>query len=251
MKVNEAKRRMLEGKPAIGAEVGLGSLLAAEMLSPLGFDFVLVDNQHGSWDEVGSLYAFRSIGLGAAIPMARVRQNNFAAIGQLLDRGALGIVVPMVNSVEEAEAAAHATRFPPRGGRSGGAFGAGFHGDDYMSWIDDQVFLAVQIETKQAVERAEAIMAVDGIDGCWVGPGDLRFSMGVDLGVPEGYKAHEEAIISVIEACHKTNKVPGISTPNAVEAQRWIDHGCLFITAGADSEWVVDGAQKTLEQLGR
>ena len=251
MTVNNAKQRMLEGKPAIGAEVGLGSPLSAEMLSPLGFDYVLVDNQHGAWDETASFYAFRSIALGTATPMARVRQNNFSAIGQLLDRGALGIVVPMVNSVEEAEEAARAVRYPPRGGRSGGAFGTGFHGADYMERIDDEVFLAVQIETAQAVENAEGIMGVEGIDGCWIGPGDLRFSMGVDLDTTEGYKAHENAILSVIETCSKTGKVSGISTPNPEQCQRWIDHGCLFITAGADSEWVEDGAKATLRALGR
>ena len=251
MTVNRAKRRMLEGKPAIGAEVGLGSPLSAELISPLGFDYVLVDNQHGAWDETSSLYAFRSIVLGTATPMARVRQNDFSAIGQLLDRGALGIVVPMVNSVEEAEEAARAVRYPPRGGRSGGAFGTGFHGADYMERIDDEVFLAVQIETAQAVESAEGIMSVEGVDGCWIGPGDLRFSMGVDLDTPEGYRAHEDAILSVIEVCRKTGKVSGISTPNPEQCQRWIDHGCLFVTAGADSEWVEDGAKATLCALGR
>ena len=78
------------------------------------------------------MQAFRSIGLGSAVPMARVQKNDFGFIGRLLDKGALGIVVPMVNSPEEAEAAAFATRFPPRGGRSGGPFGAGFHGPDYI-----------------------------------------------------------------------------------------------------------------------
>ena len=81
------------------------------------------------------------------MPMARVRRNEFGAIGRLLDRGAMGIVVPMVNSVEEAEAAAEAVRYLPIGGRSAGAFGTGFLGGDYMQWANDEIFLAVQIET--------------------------------------------------------------------------------------------------------
>ena len=249
MTINTAKRRMLEGKPAIGAEAGLGSALSAEMLSRLGFDWVMVDNQHGGWDETSSMTAFKAIALGSATPMARVRQNNFSAIGQLLDRGALGIVVPMVNSVEEAREAARAVRYPPRGGRSGGAFGTAHHGDDYMSWIDDEVFLAVQIETAPAVEHAEEIMAVEGVDGCWVGPGDLRFSMGVDIDTPAGKKAHEEAIVSVVEACRKTGKIAGISAQSTEMAQHWFDKGMLFVTTGADSEWAEDGARNALSEL--
>ena len=134
MAVNTATQRMLRGEPAFGAEVNLGSYLSAELISPLGFDFILVDNQHGAWDDTTSMGAFRSIGLGKAMPMARVRRNDFGAIGRLLDRGAMGIVVPMVNSVEEAEEAAEAVRYLPIGGRSAGAFGTGFLGENYMEW---------------------------------------------------------------------------------------------------------------------
>ena len=247
MVVNLAKQRMLEGKPAIGAEVALGSALSAELVSAMGFDFVVVDNQHGRWDDESTMWAFRSIALGSAVPMARVRQNDYGAIGRLLDCGAMGVIVPMVNSVAEAEAAANAMRYPPRGGRSGGPFGTGFLGPDYEKWIDDEVFLAVQIETIRAVERADEIMAVDGIDGCWIGPGDLGKSMGID----RGSEAHTAAVRRAIEACHKTNKIPGISMGEAEEAQRWIDEGCLFVTAGYDKGWVIEGAERTLRTLGR
>ena len=181
MAVNKAKQRMLEGKPAIGAEVGLGSPLSAELISPLGFDYVLVDNQHGAWADQSSMHAFRSISLGTAVPMARVRRNDFGLIGRLLDMGCMGIVVPMVNNAEEAEAAVFATRYPPLGGRSIGPFGTGFLGDDYDDWANDQIFLAVQIETDEGARNAEEIMAVEGIDGCWIGPGDLSRYMRLDL----------------------------------------------------------------------
>ena len=247
MTINKAKRLMLEGKPALGVEVGLGSPLAAEMISPLGFDYIVVDCQHGAWQEANTMQAFRGIGLGTAVPMARVRQNNFGLIGRLLDIGALGVIVPMVNTVEQAQDAAHAMRYPPRGGRSGGQFGTGFLGPDYGSWANDEVFLAVQIESKQAMESAEAIMAVDGVDGCWVGPNDLAMSMGIN----QGEAAHTAAIESIIEACHKTGKIPGISTGSLDAAQPWLDRGCLFVTLGDDGGWMMAGAQETLRRLGR
>lgn len=94
----------------------------------------------------------------------------------------MGAIVPLVNSVEDAVEAAKAMRYPPLGGRSGGNFGTGFLGDDYSEHANDEIFLTVQIESASAVENAEAVMAVESIDGCWVGPGDLSTSMGTRLG---------------------------------------------------------------------
>ena len=249
MRVNTAKQRMLEGKPALGANAGLGAPLAAELLSLAGFDWVGVDNQHGAWNEESSLMAFRSICIGTAVPMARVRKNDYCAIGRLLDAGALGIIVPMINSVEDAKAAAFAMRYPPRGGRSWGPFAARFHGADYGTWIDDEVFLAVQIETAQAVEHAEEILSVDGVDGCWIGPSDLAKSMGVDPSTPDGSAAHEAAIAHVLEACHKTNKIPGFAAGDT--ARRRLDQGFLFVTASIDGALIASGAQKMLRTLGQ
>jgi len=250
VKINTALQRMREGKPAIGAGMVLGSPVAGEFLTRLGFDFVMVDTQHGVWSDQDVIAAFRSISLGPAVPMARVLKNDFGAIGRLLDIGALGIIVPMVNSVEEAEAAARAVRYPPRGGRSSGPVGASFHGASYRDWINDQVFLAVQIESRRAVERAEEILAVNGVDGCWIGPSDLGLSMGVDLNLPQDQAAHREAILKVLDACRKTNKIPGIAcTPE--NAGEWIDRGFLFVTAGGDLPYMLLGARDTLNRLGR
>ena len=251
MKTNTAKQRMLEGKPAIGVVSGTASPLVAELLSHGGFDFVLLDNQHGAWDDDSSRLGFRGISTGPAIPMARVKQNDFGAIGRLLDRGALGIIVPMVDTVEQACAAANAVRYPPRGNRSYGPFLAGYHGADYDTWIDDEVFLAVQIESARAVECVDEIMAVDGVDGCWIGPVDLARTMGVDPRTAEGARAHEQAILRVLEACKKTHKIPGIYGGTIANARRWIEHGFLFVTAADDGGLLSGGAQHVMRQLGR
>ncbi len=251
MTINKAKRRMLQGHLAIGAPIGLGSPLVGEMLSPLGFDFILVDCQHGIWDDQSTMHAFRSISLGSAVPMARAPRNDFGAIGRLLDMGALGVVVPMVNSAIEAEEAAFAARYPPNGGRSIGAFGAGYHGSDYAEWIDDEMFLAVQIETAEGLENVEEIMAVEGVDGCWIGPGDLRLAMGIDVGSPQGRESHTHAMRTIFEACRKTNKIPGIGADDATQAKFWVDEGGLFVTVGWEDEWIIKSALESLKQLGR
>lgn len=242
---NTAKRKMLRGEPSIGAEAGLGSTLSAEMLSRIGFDYVVVDMQHGAWTEESVMHAFRAIALGTAMPMARVRRNDFGLIGRVLDIGAMGVIVPLVNSVEDAANAVHATRYSPLGGRSGGNFGTGFLGDDYSQRANEEIFLAVQIESAPAVERAEDIMAVEGVDACWIGPHDLSASMGTAPGTDE----HTAAIRSVIAACRKIGKIPGISLGDPELARFWIDEGCQFVTCGDDGGWMTTGAQAALDAL--
>ena len=153
MRANTVKQKLLRGEPSIGAEAGLGSVLSAEMLSRVGFDYVVLDMQHGAWTETSVMHAFRAIALGSALPMARVRSNDFGLIGRLLDIGAMGVIVPLVNSVEDAEKAVLAARYPPLGGRSGGNFGTGFLSadpDDYQERANEEIFLAVQIESAPA-----------------------------------------------------------------------------------------------------
>ncbi len=201
--INVVKQKMMAGQPAMGIVLDMGSPIVAGILARAGFDFVLVDYQHGDWDDATALAAFGAISLGAAVPVARVHQNDYYAIGRALDRGALGIVVPMVNSPDEARAAAFAMRYPPAGGRSCADNLAVHYGPDYDTWANREVFLAVQIETAPAAGQAEEIMAVEGVDACWIGPTDLALSMGV---VP-GTRAHEEVILNVLDACRKTGKI--------------------------------------------
>ncbi len=247
MKINTTKQRLLAGQQAIGIVSSLGSAVSTGFLARAGFDFVLVDNQHGNWDDTTSLHAFQAITLESCVPFTRVRKNDFYAIGRMLDRGALGIIVPMVNSAEEAQATAYAVRYPPTGGRSYGFTLAEYHGSGYGSWIDEQVYLGVQIETAEAVARAEEILGVAGVAGCWVGPTDLAAS----LGTQRGSEAHTAAILSVLAACKKVGKVPGIHTYGAAEAQRWLEAGFRFVTLGAETGLLLDGSKQMLRAVGR
>ncbi len=245
MKINTVKRRLAEGRPAIGICNGLGSVMLVETYSRLGFDFVLLDHQHGLWDDYTGWLGFQAVSRGPAIPMARVNWNDFAAIGRLLDRGTLGIIMPMVESAEAARAAAQAVRYPPRGGRSYGVTLSQYHGADYATWIDDEVLLMVQLESPKAVERAEEILAVEGVDGCWVGPTDLARTMGVDLKAPEGVQAHDRALEHVLAACRKTGKFPGIFGGSPEATRRRLEQGFLFVTLD-DAAVIGAGVQEVL-----
>ena len=246
MKYNRAKRMMLEGRPALGAVSQLGCRLAAETLALAGYDFVLLDDQHGDWEHASLMAAIRSIWMAGAVPMARVGKNDFYAIGSMLDRGALGIVVPLVNSAEDARAAAHAMRFPPLGGRSCGPYGGWMYGPDYLDVANDEVFLAVQIESKEAVAHVDEIMAVEGVDACWIGPNDLGRSMGIDLNKPEDARAHEAAMRKVLEACRRAGKIPGIAYGPMPQL---LEQGYLFVTPGEDLGTLRNAARQTLRAL--
>lgn len=249
MKVNTAKQTMLEGKPVFGFSAALGSILSAELLSNTGADFILIDRQHGSWGEENTILALSAMNAGTAMPMARVLRNEFSLIGRLLDEGMMGIVVPMVNTAEDAAAAARACRFPPIGERSWGWGRARAYGGDYPDWIDEQVFLAVQIETAQAVENAEAIMATPGVDGCWLGPSDLSLSLGFHPREMDQREEHAQALQKVLAACRNTGKIPGIAGRSVDDAAHRSEMGFQFVTAGGDAGFILSGTAAALQTL--
>jgi 4-hydroxy-2-oxoheptanedioate aldolase len=250
MKVNTAKEKMLQGKPAFGYSLGLGSPLAAEMIAGSGIDFAFVDTQHGSWGPDSVSLAFIAIAAGGAVPMARVARNDYTLIGRLLDEGAMGIIVPLVHTADDAKRAADACRLPPVGERSWGWGAASRHGGDYAARINDELFVAVQIESIQAVENAEAIMATPGVDGCWIGPADLALSMGIHPTEAAKDERHAHAIERVLEACRNTGKIPGFAAFNPDDALRRAEQGFLYLTAGSDTGFMMSGARAGVQTLG-
>jgi 4-hydroxy-2-oxoheptanedioate aldolase len=250
MKANAAKAKMLQGQPAFGYSLGLGSAVATEMLAGTGIDFVKIDTQHGSWGPDSVTQAFIAAAAGGAVPMARVARNDYTLIGRLLDEGALGIIVPLVHTPEDAKRAAEACRIPPVGTRSWGWGAAARHGADYADRINDELFLAVQIESIQAAENAEAIMATPGVDGCWIGPADLALSLGTHPSKAADDERHAKAIEMVLEACRNTGKVPGFASFNPDDAKRRAAQGFRFLTAGSDVGFMMGAARAGIQTLG-
>lgn len=250
MRTNTAKAKLLQGKPAFGYSLGMPAPLAAEALAQSGIDFILLDNQHGSFGADSTIACFMAMASGAAIPMARVARNDYTMIGRLLDEGALGIVVPMVHTVEEAQAAAQACRLPPTGTRSWGWGRAARYGADYSDRINDELFLAVQLESIQAVNNAEAILSVPGVDGCWAGPADLALSMGIHPRDAANDDRHARALERVVEACRNTGKVPGLSCSSPTEMVQRAEQGFRFVTGGSDLGFILEGAAAGIKTLG-
>ena len=247
---NTAKQKMLRGEAAYGYSLGLGSPLAAEALAHCGIDFLLLDTQHGSFGPDSTIATLIAISAGSATPMARVARNDYTLIGRLMDEGVLGIVVPMVHTAEDAKAAADACRFPPQGTRSWGWGRASRYGDDYPNAINDEVFVAVQLESQEAVENAEAILSVPGVDGCWVGPSDLALSLGIHPRDMANDERHQRSLERVVAACRDTGKVPGLACASPAEARLRADQGFRYLTAAGDTGMLLAAARAGLETLG-
>ncbi|MCC7371154.1 MAG: hypothetical protein IT306_22250 [Chloroflexi bacterium] len=250
MRINTAKQKMLEGKPAYGYAIGLGSMVAAEALANCGIDFILLDRQHGSWGEDSAIAALVAMHGGTATPMARVSKNDYTMIGRLLDEGCMGIIVPMVHTPEDAKAAADACRLPPTGSRSWGWGRASIWGPTYPDLVNDQIFVAVQIESRLAVENVEAIMATPGVDGCWTGPGDMALSMGVDPRKAAESDEHCRALEKIVQACKNTGKIPGIACASPEDAVRRWEQGFQFNVAAGDGGLMMKAAREGLQVMG-
>jgi 4-hydroxy-2-oxoheptanedioate aldolase len=240
---------MISGESVYGFAVSSGSWVLAEHLGRSGADFLLLDGQHGSFGSDAMATALLAISAGGAVPMARPARNDYTMIAKLLDEGALGIVVPMVDIPEQAQEAANACRFPPDGTRSHGWSGAARLGDDYVAGIGAELFVAVQIESARAVENAEAIMATPGIDGCWIGPADLSLSLGISYADSAENEQFQRGLEQVVVACRNTGKIPGFASFEPESAIRAREMGFRFLTAGWDVGFVNSGVRAALRYL--
>ena len=255
MRPNTAKQSLLAGQPAIGIFISATSPLVAEAVGRTGLSWVCVDMQHGETN-LGTLSPLlTAISATPAMPYARVAVNDFMEIGRALDLGAYGIIVPLVNTAAEAEAAVRAAKYPPRGNRSHGPIrGALYGGPDYFGSADQETSLVVMIETRDGVEQAEEILAVDGVDGCYIGPSDLSIAYGAGSNPGTGEQlepAVEEAIEQVLAAARATGKIVGMHLFSAAAANRRLAQGIRMIGLGSELRFTTRGITDALAGIER
>jgi 4-hydroxy-2-oxoheptanedioate aldolase len=179
-KTNPVTDKLRSGEPAVGSWLGLCSPVAAELMANIGWDWLVIDAERSPVGFDTMVNCFRAIQLGGAVPMARVPWNDTIWIQRTLDAGAMGLVVPMVNTRADAENVVSNMRYATKGMRSWGSSRvAAYIEDDYRTWTKENLAVIVMIETVEAVENAEAILSVDGVVGCFIGPNDLALSMGM------------------------------------------------------------------------
>jgi 4-hydroxy-2-oxoheptanedioate aldolase len=241
---NPVTDKLRGGEPTVGAWLSLCSPVAAESMAHVGWDWLTVDVEHSPVGFETMVNCFRAIQLGGAVPLARVPWNDTVWIQRTLDAGALGLVVPMINSAEDARQAVANMRYATRGQRSfGGSRVAPYIDGDYRTWADENLAVIVMIETIQAVERAEEILAVDGVVGCFIGPNDLALSMGITPKETGPGTRHEEAMLSVVEATRKTGKAAGKHCFSAPELSARIGQGFQFLALASDAAFMAQAAQ--------
>ncbi len=231
MNHNLKSLKLAAHKPLIGIGLCLGSVRIAEMVAMTGFDYVMVDMLHSHFDKQAATNAIRSFAHSSApVPIGRVANNDPGQINDLLDAGALGIIVPMVGSSEESASAVEAAYYPPLGKRSKGSPAAVFYGDDYYSAINQVLNLIVMIETPEAAERVDEILSIPGVTGCLIGAGDLSFIM-----QQAGQAAEFESIVArTIKAGKRLGVAMGISVGSPTDVQFWWDRGADFFLASHD-----------------
>ncbi|MGE5466075.1 MAG: HpcH/HpaI aldolase family protein [Ignavibacteria bacterium] len=234
---NRLKDKLRADRLSLGSWITLGHPGIAEILANAGFDWLVVDLEHStiSIDQAGEL--IRVIDLAGAAPLVRLTSNEANQIKRVMDAGAHGIVVPMVNSARDAEQAVAATRYAPVGNRGVGLaraqrYGHGF--GDYLDWQRDGPVVIVQIEHVSALENLESIFAVPGVDGFIIGPYDLSCSMGM----PGEFQRAEfqAAMRRILDAGRRAGCPPGlhIVEPDADRLRQVIEEGYRFIAYSVD-----------------
>ena len=213
---------------------------AAEIMAAAGFDWCLVDRQHGLIGEAELFDMLRALSISGTPAFVRVAQTDHAEIGRALDAGATGVVVPQVESVEEARIAAAACRYAPAGRRSVGPTRAKLYGGSDSVAANERVLCLPMIESRAGLEAVEAIADVEGVDGLFVGPSDL----GLELGL-QG-KAFDDVLRRIAGACRERGKLPGAFGRGADRIAGWVDLGYEFLAVNSDAAFLLDAARSAV-----
>lgn len=248
--VNTFKRALAEGRQQVGLWCSLSSAYAVEVVAGAGYDWLLLDTEHSPGDVLTVMAQLQALSGHVVSPVVRPAANDAVLIKRFLDVGVQTLLVPFVQNAEEARRAVAAVRYPPEGLRGVSAltratrFG---RVKDYGRRAAEEICLLVQVETREALDQIEAIAAVDGIDGIFVGPGDLAASLGHvgDLDHPTATAAVEDAIRRIRAA----GKPAGILTGDLAVARRCIALGAVFTAVGVDVGLLARGSEALLRQL--
>jgi 4-hydroxy-2-oxoheptanedioate aldolase len=246
IKTNAFKAALKSGeRPQIGLWLGLADPICAEICAGAGFDWLLIDGEHAPNDIRSILAQLQAVAPYPAHPIVRPVSGDVQIIKQLLDIGAQTLLVPMVETVEQARHLVAATRYPPRGIRGVGAALARASQwnrvTSYLQKADDQICLLVQVETRLGLKNLDAIAAVEGVDGVFIGPSDLSAALGY-LGNP-GHPDVQQSIEYAIERIRCSGQAAGILTTDETQARRYLALGCRFVAVGLDGNLLMRSTQ--------
>ncbi len=248
MKKNPVKAALRDGLPQVGTWLSTGDLMATRVMARTGFPWLTVDMEHSpiDWSQAGAL--FGAIADAGCVPLARVPRGDHDLIKRVLDAGAFGIVVPMVNTVEQAREAIAAAKYPPTGTRSLGGTLHAINFDaspsDYFKRANDEILVILQTESPEGVKNAEAIYSLPGVDAIFVGPVDLTAQMRNADGVDPSPDAFESMLQRVLAAGKKVGTPVGLHVQSIEAVKQRIAEGWQFIALGSELRMMTHTAQQ-------
>jgi len=253
MRTNPVKKKLRAGEPSFGTWLSLGDLYATRVLARMGFDWLTLDIEHSAIDWSQATMIFGAIADAGCVPLARVPRGTHDYIKRVLDAGAWGIVVPMVNTVEEARVAVAAAKYPPEGNRS---LGGGMHAinfdttaGEYYRRANDEILVILQTESPTGIKNAREIYSLEGVDGIFVGPVDLRANMCAADGTAATDEEFEAALGEVVEIGREVGTPTGMHTMDSGSALRRAQQGMQFIAVGSELRFLSTKAQEILREL--
>jgi 4-hydroxy-2-oxoheptanedioate aldolase len=242
------RERLTAGEQLVGVFMQLRDPAAYEWVGRLGFDVLCIEAEHSSVSVETMQLVVVAGELTPSATIARIVGNDPLAISTALDSGVQGIIVPRVSGAAEARAAVAASRYPPVGARGLGPSRATGYGADiagYLARANDELLLAIQIETGEAVEQLDELLAVGGVDLFFVGPGDLACS----LGLPIGGEEVRAVVADVIERTRAAGRLTGVWAGNPADAAAWRAAGVDLVILGSDLMWLAEGVGSCLAGL--
>ena len=235
------------GEQTIGCWLSLANTYTAEAIARLGFDWVCIDLQHGMVDYTDLRGMLPAISNTDTTPLVRVPWNEPYEIMKVLDAGAWGVIVPMINNREEAERAVAACRYPPDGQRSFGPMRAALASRmSYAKNANSQIACLAMIETRQGIDNLEEIVSTPGLDGIYIGPADLALALGLPPTGDQPQPEHLEVVKRILAACQQQGIAAGIHTSSLEYTQKYLELGFHFVTLGSESGHMMKNAAKEL-----
>lgn len=245
------KQRLYAGEVAHGCWVNLGSTVSAEIVGRAGFDWILIDLEHGSTDAELALRQMQVVGGLPVTPLVRTDELTRPRLQRILDGGANGVMFPRIEKASEAEFAVQTMYYPPRGvrgmARQVRATGFGKHADEYLDNLEKSLLCIIQIETLDALKNVDQIAAVPGVDVLFVGPSDLSLAMGI-FGQLD-HAEYQKAIRDVATASRKHGKIAGVLLTDPSEYEMYYKLGYRFLNSGADTAFVAKSAAEMVNRL--
>jgi 4-hydroxy-2-oxoheptanedioate aldolase len=253
MKTNLVKEKLRRGEPTFGTWLSLGDLYATRVMARAGFDWLTLDIEHSAIDWSRATTIFGAIADAGCVPLARVPEGSHHYIKRVLDAGAWGIVVPMVDTVEQARTAIAAAKYPPAGNRSvgGGMHAMNFSAStgEYYAQANDEILVVLQTESPRGVENAEEIYSLPGCDAIFIGPNDLRFQMRASDGTFPTPQQHEAMVQRVIEIGKRVGTPTGIHAMDPESALRRVAQGMQFLAVGSELRFMTQMAQHVVSTV--